>query len=472
MVCVRQKKKPASDKGIMTKGESRKMQAFKSVPLIAAALFLFGVAASCKEPAEEIDLVRQTADNFAADYAAGNYEKMLSDYTLDDALRSQLTLEVLSRYWNETILAMSGPFERLDTENAIYDKSSSTYTYPYICQYQTAYIMVGITSDNVIFAFVSAGFDNTTEISFPDNVAVSGGEFGDPDFPVRYEFVRPIGEGAFPCVAFVSESGALTQGIFGQTGPNAIYRDIAVGLAQRGIGTLLYEFRQNRYGVAVGEYLSIQDEYLDDMLYALSFLKNQSSVDADRIYLAGHGIGAYMIPLLSYYAELDDVEGLILLAINSSPLEDLAVQQYETLSMLDGEISSDEELGIEEEKRMRDNIKALNEGNMDQYSANELLGHTASYWLALQNFDAALTLEAIDIPMLLCFAQYDYQVPITEKDAFATHLEGRSDVQIVELSNTNHHFMPAEEMLGPMSYYAPATVDSRVMDDIQAFIAP
>jgi hypothetical protein len=54
--------------------------------------------------------------------------------------------------------------------------------------------------------------------------------------------------------------------------------------------------------------------------------------------------------------------------------------------------------------------------------------------------------------------------------AFEEELSGKQGVQILMLPNTNHHFMPAQSLLGVESYYQPADLDQRLITAIVGFI--
>lgn len=71
----------------------------------------------------------------------------------------------------------------------------------------------------------------------------------------------PAGEGPFPMVVMVHGSGPLDRDE--SIGPNHPFRDIALGLARRGVASLRYDKRTYAYP-ASAQAISIYDETIDD----------------------------------------------------------------------------------------------------------------------------------------------------------------------------------------------------------------
>ncbi|MCL1802154.1 MAG: alpha/beta fold hydrolase [Eubacteriaceae bacterium] len=431
---------------------------------MSAALAL-SIACS-KEP----NSARKVADSFVSDYASGKYANMLSSYELDEGLRENLSESLLEQVWNNAILAYCGPYVGIDLKNAIYDIASSTFTYSLSFSYQKAFLMVGVDESGTVFEFVLLGFENTHEIEFSSSLKAVSVSYGDEEFPVQATLVYKESSEKLPCAIIVADSGALALGRYGLTGPNAVYFDIAQALAQEGIAVILYELRQYTYGAALGSYIDAETEYLLDIMNSVIFAEKQSVCDPEKIFIVGHGTGAYMSALLAHSVEGFSVAGHVFLCLNNSPIEDMFYAQLHAIASLDGQITSDEEETLEMAREIVDRIKSLTPQTAQLHSAESLLGRTASYWLSLQGFSPAAALKSFEAPMLLCYAEYDYITPLSEMLAFEEELSGKQGVQILMLPNTNHHFMPAQSLLGVESYYQPADLDQRLITAIVGFI--
>ena len=75
-------------------------------------------------------------------------------------------------------------------------------------------------------------------------------------------------------------------------------RDLAQGLASRGIAALRYDKRTLAYAsvLTMDENFTIDSETVDDALGAVAFLREQDKIDPERIYVIGHSLGAELTP--------------------------------------------------------------------------------------------------------------------------------------------------------------------------------
>src|SRR5208282_3947608 len=136
----------------------------------------------------------------------------------------------------------------------------------------------------------------------------------------------PKGDGPFPCVVLVQGSGPHDEDE--TIGPNRPFKDIAWGLASRGVAVLRYVKRTKQYGEASSEdpaAITVNDEVVNDARAAVSLLASQAKIDAGRIYVLGHSLGAYLGPRIASGDR--EIAGLILLAGNTRPIERLVVEQ-------------------------------------------------------------------------------------------------------------------------------------------------
>jgi len=96
--------------------------------------------------------------------------------------------------------------------------------------------------------------------------------------------VMPAGEGPFPAVVWVHDSGAVTR-------DSAIYTLGAFLLAERGVASLIYDKRGA--GLSEGNYrTALPEDLAQDALAAAKFLRSRDDIDGARIGIAGLGEGA------------------------------------------------------------------------------------------------------------------------------------------------------------------------------------
>ena len=200
------------------------------------------------------------------------------------------------------------------------------------------------------------------------------------DWPLPGTLTLPAGAGPFPAVVLVHGSGPNDRDE--TIGPNKPFRDLAWGLAARGVASLRYVKRPREHGakmVAKGA-ITPREEVTDDALAAAALLRKSDKIDPKRVFLLGHSLGAYLAPMVA--AADPDVAGLILLAGNTRPLEDLVVEQYAYIYSLKGELTADDKKALQE---IRDKSRRVKDPKLTaDVPARELaLSLPAAYWLAL-----------------------------------------------------------------------------------------
>ena len=276
----------------------------------------------------------------------------------------------------------------------------------------------------------------------------------------------PEGQGPFAAVILVHGSGPHDRDE--TIGPNKPFLDLADGLAARGLAVLRYEKRtMARADLFAHAGFTVDDETVDDALAAAAFLRTQADIDPRRIHVAGHSLGAMMAPRIGQRDPA--IAGLILLAPPASKLEDIVVRQTRYLARLQGQSDAEIEQALAALEPQRQAVKHLTAGGVDPVSM--LLGLPASYWRDLNAYDPIATARAILQPMLLLQGSRDYQVtPADEfskwRSAFATDPR----FELIEYPMLGHAFMPGSDPPGPKDYELPGHVDSKVLDDIAAWV--
>src|SRR6185436_17145233 len=100
----------------------------------------------------------------------------------------------------------------------------------------------------------------------------------------------PVGNGPFPGVVLVHDSGAADRDE--TAGGVKVFRDLAEGLASRGIATLRYEKRTRQYAAKTAGLrgMTIEDEIVEDAVRAAALLRAQKEIDPKRVYVVAHGL--------------------------------------------------------------------------------------------------------------------------------------------------------------------------------------
>ncbi|MFM7149351.1 MAG: alpha/beta fold hydrolase, partial [Gemmataceae bacterium] len=175
------------------------------------------------------------------------------------------------------------------------------------------------------------------------------------EWPLPASITLPMGMGPFPGVVLVHGSGPQDRD---ETyGPNKPFRDLAWGLASRGVAVLRYEKRTREHArkLGDGEKITLKEEVIDDALAALQMFREHPLIQPGKVFLLGHSLGAMTGPRIA----LKDgyLGGLILLAGNSRPLEELIAEQFTYLSELEPPTSDKEKENLAEVLKKVDRIR-------------------------------------------------------------------------------------------------------------------
>ncbi len=280
----------------------------------------------------------------------------------------------------------------------------------------------------------------------------------------------PEGEGPFPAVVLVHGSGPNDRDE--TIGPNKPFRDLAWGLADRGVATLRYDKRTKVHALAmvdIQDELTVKAEVVDDAVAAIALLRGQPEIDGARVVVVGHSLGAYLVPRIA--ARAPQLASGVMLAAPSRPLEDLVEQQYGYIFGLDGEIDETERLQLDAIAEQVAHVRS--EGlSLDTPAARLPLGLHPAYWLDLRDYDPVRLSLALPLPLLLMQGERDYQVTLAEDfKGWRQGLRGRrAKTRLVSYPALNHLFMAGEGRSTPAEYASEGRVALEVIEDLAAWV--
>ena len=293
--------------------------------------------------------------------------------------------------------------------------------------------------------------------SRPDSFREREVTVGEGEWKLPGTLSVPTGSGPFPGVVMVHGLGPNDRDE--TVGGSKVFKDLAEGFASRGITVLRYEKRTRQYGpkMAAMQHLTIDEETVDDAVIALQLLRAQKEVDPKRTYLLGHDLGGYIAPRIA--TEDGKLAGIIIMAGNARPLEDLAVEQAAYLGMPAKQ--------IENLKAEAARVKALEAADAD---GQKVMGMAASYLLDLKGYNPAASSKKFTVPMLIMQGDRDYQVTTKDFDLWKAGLAGRKDVTFKSYPALNHIFVAGEGKSTDAEYRKPGHVAPEVVDDIAKWI--
>ena len=285
-------------------------------------------------------------------------------------------------------------------------------------------------------------------------------------WPLPGTLTLPVGDGPFPAVVLVHGSGPNDRDE--SFGPNKPFRDLAEGLASRGIAVLRYDKRTRAHASRVGGLrdFTVKEEVVDDAVAAVKKMRETAGIRADRVFVLGHSLGGMLAPRIA--AADPSIAGLILMAAAVKPLEQAIVDQTRYLAMLDGKISAEEQAALDAVTKLAADVRALKPS--DPPIVSPPFSAPASYWLDLRGYDPPAAASLLKQPMLVLQGERDYQVTMDDFAAWQRALGSRANVQLKSYPALNHLFIAGSGPSAPAEYQRPGHVDEAVVRDIAAWI--
>jgi len=269
------------------------------------------------------------------------------------------------------------------------------------------------------------------------------------------------GSGPFPALVLVHGSGPNDRDeTVGGTKP---FRDLAGGLAARGIAVLRYEKRTKVHGTKMaGKPVTLEEEVVDDALSAAALLRTTPGIDPKRVAVLGHSLGGTFAPRIATRDRA--LAGIVLLAGAARAPEELVEDQLDYLASVG---AAPKEL-VAATKADVARLRALSPGSPEAATAT-LLGVPASYWLSFRGYDPAATAKGLGIPILVLHGGRDYQVTAKDLERWKGALEGDPRATIRLFPSLNHYFVAGEGPSSPAEYEKPGHVAPEVIEAIAAW---
>ena len=289
---------------------------------------------------------------------------------------------------------------------------------------------------------------------------------GSPEWALPGTLAMPVGAGPYPSLILVHGSGPGDRDA--TLGPNKPFKDIALGLASRGIAVVRYDKRSKVHGpkMAASPLLTVKEEVIDDVGEAIKTLRARPRIDPARIFVLGHSLGGMLVPRIA--GAHPSIAGAIVLAGAARPIDEAIVEQTRYLAMQDGVVSPEEQAQIDDMVKTAAAIKAL--GPADLAAGKRLLGATPAYWLDLRGYDPPRAARNVKIPLLVLQGERDYQVTMAEFERWKDALAGTATATFRSYPALNHRFTAGTGKSLPDEYLIRSHVAEDVIRDIAAFI--
>jgi dienelactone hydrolase len=416
-----------------------------------------------------------TARQLLDDLAEGRYERAAAGF--DAKMAELLPPDKLRETW-ESLVAQVGPFQ---AQLGIRIEEREGYWLVYVTtEFSNALLDTQVAIDEsgriagLFFRPAQATAEPVDYWQPPDyaqpeafeerEVVVGSGQWALPG-----TLALPLGDGPFPAVVLVHGSGPNDRDE--TVGFNKPFRDLAWGLASRGIAVLRYEKRTKEHAEQVAaqiEELTVHEETVEDAVAAVALLRGLEGIDGDRVFVLGHSLGGMVAPRIG---ALDpEIAGLVVMAGPTRPLEDLFLEQVSYVYNLDGELSDQEGEHLAQIEAQVSRVKDP-ELPADTPASELPLGIPAAYWLDLRDYDPAQAAGDLALPMFILQGERDYQVTVDDYEGWQAVLAARADVLFELYPTLDHYFVEGEGLSDPTQDYGePGHVAGFVIDHIVTWI--
>lgn len=271
--------------------------------------------------------------------------------------------------------------------------------------------------------------------------------------------------GGVPAVILLAGGGPFDRD--GTAGPNKPLKDLAWGLATRGIAALRFDKATSVDTEGFYERgFTLTDEYVTHAAAAVELLQASNAVDPKRVFVLGHSAGGKAAPRVA--REQPSIAGMILLAGDAYPMHESAMRVARHVCALNPSPVAEAAVARMSEQAARAADPALDTSTP---AAQLPFGLPAAYWLDLRDYDPVATAATAGRPMFIAQGGRDYQVTVGQDlSLWREGLRGRSDVSFRVYPADDHLFFPGTEAATPASYQIAQHVDPVLISDIAEWI--
>ena len=406
------------------------------------------------------------ADSFFDTMDKGNFEEAHGFF--DESVKGQISADELKLFWLRLGNSL-GTYESVDgAKNSVkgeyfevtltcgFSKGSQIFTF--VFNKSEKLLGFFITPQTAEAQYMAPAYADTTLYSETEvNIKFGEGQ-------MVGVFTSPKNLSNFPVVILIHGSGPSDMDE--TVGPNKPFKDLAAGLAAKGIGSIRYVKRSMVYPRSFNKAFTVKEEVIDDALSAITLASTLPGVNKSQIYLFGHSLGGMLAPRIAALAPT--LNGIILAAAPARKLSDLIAEQNAFIYKASGDTTAAGKQQFIESSNEIDRSRLLKLGDIAPDSV--ILGAPASYWIDLNNYDQLATSKRIKNRILIIQGANDFQVSVQDFNIWRTSLAVNKNASFKLYPDLNHLLSSQKEKGTGAQYRTPANVSPVLINDISIWI--
>ena len=383
-------------------------------------------------------------------------------------MNASLPADRLQQLWPGIVKQM-GEFKRFG--DARVEPFDAAYVVFVTCEFEkfTLDARVPINKEGLVSGF---NFGAHSDYTPPDYVKTASFHekdvmVGSGAWALHGTLTVPNGTGPFPALILVHGSGPYDRDY--TLGPNKIFRDIAWGVASRGVAVLHYNKRTFEHPIPFSklESATVKEESVDDALLAAALLRGMPEINPKKILVLGHSLGGTVAPRIGKADP--SISGLIIAGGAALPILDHFVPQAMVELAAKGPMTRADERQLE---RLKAQVERAQDPDLkpDMPALDLPLGASASYWLDLRSYHPDQVALGLKQPMLILQGGGDYRVTRDDLAVWQKTLNSRKDVSFKVYPKLNHNLIEGEGPSSNVEYRKPGHASVAVIEDIAAWI--
>lgn len=401
------------------------------------------------------------ARDVVADLSARAFDRVSKRF--DPQMAAALSTEKLGSVW-DGVVADTGPFKSIKSVRL---EPKEGYQVAFIAtQFEKSDLLITLTFDGqgriagLFFKPITAA-----QAWSPPSYAGAQEErevtVGAKKLPGTLTLPTKSGAGPFPVVIFVHGSGPNDRDE--SMGPNKLFKDLAFGLASKGVASLRYDKRTLKFPAefAPTTQYTLREEVLDDVADAVALMSKTERIDPWRVFVLGHSLGGTLGPRIA----LDNpkLAGVAFFAGATRDIDVLVREQVKVTAPGKPEVAAAVEAFS----------KAYRDPKLSKSDTVDFLGAKlpGSYVLDLRAYEPAKVAATLKLPVFVAQGGRDYQVTTADFDAWKAALKGKKGVTFKLYPALNHQFLEGSGPSTPAEYMTPGHVPLEVITDLAAFVS-